>query len=312
MSDTTEFANSVFEQPWWLDLVAPDNWGEVFVEENEEIIARLPFVKNGSSLVMPELTQTLGIWFSPRIIEKEIGNSQYTKQKEIINELIKKLPRQKNIHITLDNSNSYILPYRWLGFRYVPTFSYRIDDLTDIENVFSSYSKHAKRDLKSAQKKVHLMDNPTADLFLNLLDKTFEKQNRSTPGIREKHKNIIQTAVNRSNGKILIAVDDDGNCHAGAFLLYDEKVCYYLMSGHDYNFRSSRAQIFIVNESIKFASTVSKAFDFEGSNIEGIENFFKQFGGKLIVNYEVIKQSLFSDFMDMAKPKVKKILGYKN
>lgn len=312
MSDTTEFANSVFEQPWWLNLVSPDNWGEVFVEENEKVIARLPFVKDGSSIVMPELTQTLGIWFSPEIIEKEIGNSQYTKQKKIINELIGKLSQQKNIHITLDSSNSYILPYRWLGFRYVPTFSYRIDDLSNFDFVYNNYSKHAKRDIKSAQKKVHLMENPTADLFLDLLDKTFEKQNRATPGERDKHKKIIETAVNRNNGKILIAVDDEGNKHAGSFLLYDEKVCYYLMSGHDYNFRNSYAQSFILNESIRFASTVSKVFDFEGSNIEGIENFFKQFGGKMIVNYEVIKQSLFSDFKDMLKPRVKKILGYKN
>lgn len=45
------YANSIFEQPWWLDIVAPGNWDEVVVKQNEEIIARLPFVLNSSKLL---------------------------------------------------------------------------------------------------------------------------------------------------------------------------------------------------------------------------------------------------------------------
>ena len=32
MLNTTPYANSVFEQPWWLDIVAPGEWGEVTVK----------------------------------------------------------------------------------------------------------------------------------------------------------------------------------------------------------------------------------------------------------------------------------------
>lgn len=30
--NTTPYANSVFEQPWWLDIVVPGLWDEVTVE----------------------------------------------------------------------------------------------------------------------------------------------------------------------------------------------------------------------------------------------------------------------------------------
>ena len=53
-------------------------------------------------------------------------------------------------------------------------------------------------------------------------------------------------------------------------------------------------------------------FDFEGSNVEGIENFFRQFGGERIINYNVIRQSFLADCMEMARPRIKKLIGYKN
>ena len=34
MSDSCPYVNSVFEQPWWLETVAPENWGEIFEKES--------------------------------------------------------------------------------------------------------------------------------------------------------------------------------------------------------------------------------------------------------------------------------------
>ena len=58
----------------------------------------------------------------------------------------------------------------------------------------------------------------------------------------------------------------------------------------NYN-RKSRAKSLIVWESIKFAAQHSQVFDFEGSIIEGIENFDQQFGGRCTPYYSVRKAS---------------------
>ena len=44
-------------------------------------------------------------------------------------------------------------------------------------------------------------------------------------------------------------------------------------------------------EAIKFAATVTKKFDFEGSIIEPIERFFRAFGGRQIPYFQVSKTS---------------------
>ena len=311
MLNTTPYANSVFEQPWWLDIVAPGEWGEVTVKEGDETVARLPYVLQKGRITLPPLTQTLGPWMKPEYRQLQPGNTQLSKQKELIAALLGQLPRHKSFHVTFDSANEYILPYRWLGYRYEPEVSYRLSDLRDTDALYAALNKTAKKNIKAARNKTTLVEQPTAKMLMDLLDKTFEAQGRKWPHDRDLTRRIIEKSVENGHGKLLVAQDGEGNLHSGAFLLYDEKVCYYLLGGSDSAFRSSGAQSLVLWESIRFASTVSKAFDFEGSNVEGIENFFRQFGGSRVTNYCVIKQSFFADCLAMAKPRVKKLLGYK-
>jgi len=67
----------------------------------------------------------------------------------------------------------------------------------------------------------------------------------------------------------------------------------------------------LIHESIKFASTVSRAFDFEGSMIEGIETFFRRFGCEPAVYYEISKKSFLGEVKDLLKPRIKRLIGYK-
>lgn len=311
MLNITPCANSVFEQPWWLDIVAPGQWGEVTVKEEDEVVARLPYVLKRGHITMPPLTQTLGPWIKPEYRQFQPGNTQLTKQKELIAALLKQLPPHKSFHMTFDSANDYILPYRWLGYRYEPTFSYRLSGLNDLDTLYANFNKTAKKNIRYAKNKTVLTQHPTAEMMLSLLNKTFEAQGRKWPHDRELTRRLIEQSIKNGYGKLIVAQDGEENLHSGAFLLYDEKVCYYLLGGSDSTFRSSGAQSLVLWEAIRFASTVSEAFDFEGSNVEGIENFFRQFGGSCVINYAVVRQSLFADCISLAKPRVKRLIGYK-
>lgn len=310
MSETTIYANSVFEQPWWLETVAPGMWGEVFVKENDEVVARLPYILKKGCITMPPYTQTLGPWIKPEYRSFQPGNTQLSRQKEIVSKLLGQLPAHRSFNMCFDSANDYVLPYKWLDYQYIPTFSYRISNLKDLDQVYSSFNKTVKKNIKYAQNKTHITKEPTPEMLLELVDKTFSAQRRKAPNI-ELAASIINKTISNDTGKLIIAQDDAGNLHAGAFIVFDEKACYYLIGGSDLKYRSSGAQSLVIWEAIKFASTKSKVFDFEGSNIEGIENFFRQFGGERVVNYRVYKQSLLEDCLMQIKPRVKKFLGYR-
>ncbi len=63
----TARTNSVFEESWWLEAVAPGQWREAVVRTDSALEARLPFVVKRRALltmvVQPPLTPALGPWF---------------------------------------------------------------------------------------------------------------------------------------------------------------------------------------------------------------------------------------------------------
>lgn len=314
MSDTTPYANSVFEQPWWLDIVAPGKWGEVTVEKKGKVIARLPYVMESGHIKMPPMTQTLGIWMDDSLKKYTRGNSHLNHQKEAVFELIEKLPKHKSMRVSLDHATSYVLPFRWRGYRIAPSFSYRIENVKDIDNLDEQIaSKTVQRHVKAAEKVVVVVDNSLngINLLLQLNEMTYARQGRKAPGNAELQRAIMEGSIENGCGQIMLAMGSDGVPHSGAFFLYDEKVCYYLIGGQNPDYKNDGSMNLILRKGIDFAASVSRDFDFEGSNVEGIENFFRQYGGKQVINYSVIKQSLLADCWEMAKPRIKRLIGYK-
>jgi hypothetical protein len=309
----TPYANSLFEQPWWLDIVAPGNWDEVVVKENDEVIARLPFVLDNKKIIMPEWTQTLGIWMKDDIRNPKRGNLQNHEQKEIIFNLIKQLPKHKSCNICLDSSNSYILPFRWLNYNFDPSFSYRINfkGIPKIDNIKQNYSKHVVRDIKAAKKKIHIVESSNINEIITLREKTFKRQGRKNKSDPKIIFQTIERALELNKGRLIYGIDEQGLTYNGSFCAYDKKSNYYLMAYNDPSYQNSNSLSLLTNDCIEFAYNNSDYFDFEGSNVEGIENNFRAFGGELITNYKITKQHLFSECKDVIKPRLKNILGYR-
>lgn len=302
--------NSVFEQPWWLEAVAPGSWKEAVVQDDSgAVVARLPYCIRKKRIYMPAYTQCLGVWFA------EDGLSPYyrcNEEKERIGTLLDILSQQaKYIRIRLAPTNQYVLPYYWHGFQLIPHYTYRINDLSDCERIYNNFHKTVKKNIKSAKNKVHLSESNDASCLFELLDKTFEAQGRSNPMDKAMISRIMKACEEHHAGKLLIAEDAAGNVHSGAYLVYDENVCYYLFAGSDPQFRSSGAQSLVLWEAIQFAAGHSRVFDFEGSMIESIEVFFRRFGCESAIYYEVRKQPFWADVMELLKPRIKKMLHYK-
>ena len=91
------------------------------------------------------------------------------------------------------------------------------------------------------------------------------------------------------SGKLIGLRDRDGELTAAAFLVYDARTCYYLIPTYDPEKGSNGAGARLVLESIRFASQLHLAFDFEGSMIPGIANHYRQFGSTPTTYFSVEK-----------------------
>lgn len=310
---TISETNSVFEQPWWLDTVAEGKWQEAAVREEDSgrILARLPYVVERGRISMPRYTQTLGIWMAPELRAPKRGNEHLGRQKEVIHALLRELPVRNRIDLVLDSSQEYVLPFRWEKFSIEPAFSYRIVFGEAWDDCEQNFTKNIQRDIRRGLKTLTVTESDDIEEFLRLQNRSYERQNRKNPIDNDFTAHVIERAAGLSHGKLFAARDAGGHAHAGSFVLYDEKCCYHLMSGQDTSYGNDGALPILFREEIAFAKAHSLAYDFEGSMVEGIEQTYRRYGGKLVTNWHVWRQPLLSDLARTMKPRVKRLIGYK-
>jgi hypothetical protein len=290
--DEIEEVNSIFQQPWWLEVVAPGQWGEVVVKRGEEVAARMPYVikkKYGlTALTMPPLTQTLGPWLRP---SKAKYARRISEQKQLMNELIEQLPE---VDYFCQNFSPFItnwLPFYWAGFEQTTRYTYRIEDLSDLEKVWQGFLDNIRTDIRKAEKKIVVRSDLGLDQFLRVNALTFNRQGMQVPYTPELIRNIDNACEIHNARRMFFAEDAKGQIHAVLYLIWDSNTAFYLMGGGDPDLRNSGATSLLMWEAIKFASTVSKVFDFEGSMIESVERFFRSFGGIQTPYYQITKMS---------------------
>lgn len=274
-------AYSLFQQPYWLNAVAPGQWGAAVVSGGGQIAARLPYVIKReyglTRLVMPQLTKFLGPWLSPPFGKY---SNELARQKDMMFELIEQLPRfdgfAQNFHYTITNW----LPFYWKGFSQTTRYSYVLDDLSDEEKLWSEMQGNIRREIRKAEKQVEVRDDLGIEGFLDLNIKTYARQGMHLPYSRELVRRIDSVLEKRNQRRIFSAVDTRGRIHSALYLIWDSNSAFYLMGGSDPSLRNSGSGSLLMWEAIRFTSSVSRCFDFEGSMLEPIERFFRGFGAR--------------------------------
>lgn len=274
----------IFHQPWWLDsTVGAGNWGECIVEKGGEIHARLPYVlkkKYGFTVIsQPPLTQYLGPWF------KEVSGAKYSKslsrEKDLTEELINQLPKYDYFIQNFSPSITNWQPWYWEGFKQTTNYTYRLDDLSNINELWEGMESKIRTDIRKAEKLgVSVQSTDELTKFWSVHQKTFSRQGKCPPYTFDFLLGLDAELKQRNFRRILLALDEKGQVHAGAYLVWNDECIWYLMGGGDPELRNSGATSLVIWEAIKIALDGQKVFDFEGSMIESVERFFRGFGAK--------------------------------
>jgi hypothetical protein len=295
--------NSLFEQPWWLEAVAPNNWQVAEVEVNGTVRARLPYYLScgfgGSKLItMPPLTPWLGPWLAPR-------KSKYAKalaqEKDLINALIDQLPAHDEFRHNFHYSFTNWLPFYWRSFSATVRYTYVLDDLTDPERLWAAFLDNIRTDIKKAQKILTVKQDLDLERFLDINALTFQRQRRSLPYNHALVRRLDEACRARRSREIFYAEDAQGRIHAVLYLVWDENSAFYLMGGADPALRNSGAMSLLVWESIQYAATVTRKYDFEGSMIEPVERFFRAFGAVQTPYFQISKISRRGKVLNAAR-----------
>ena len=283
----------IFSLDWWLDAVScNDDWDASMVEKNGVIVGTMPYVirkRYGMTFFgMPPLTQTLGPWIRPttgKYVDQE------SDQIKIMKELIQQIPQHSYFHQNFHHSITNYLPFYWEGFQQTTRYTYVIENLKDLKSIWEGMRSSITGDINKAQRrfKLEVKSNLAIDDFLRINELTFTRQRKSLPYSRDIVLRIDEACQKHNCRKIFFACDSEARIHSAAYLIWTSNTAYYLMGGSDPELRNSGANSLCLWEAIRFASTVAKSFDFEGSMVEPVEHFFRAFGARRMPYFQVTK-----------------------
>ena len=278
--DSIPWVNSVFEQPWWLEAVAPGRWTAAVVRQNDEIVARLPYATRRrlglTTIVQPPLTPTLGPWLAPM-------GGKYARrlemEKKLLGELIEMLPPFDHFRMNCSPALTNWLPFYWAGFQATVRYTHRIEDLSDLDRVRGEFQEHVRRGIRKAQSTVEVDYDYPLESLLRLDARTYARQGLGSPYPPDLVRRLDTACAARGARRILGAIDAQGRTHAALFVAWDEQTFYALINARDPELQTFGSNTILYWEAIRLASEVSRVFDFEGSMLEPVEHFFRGFGG---------------------------------
>jgi hypothetical protein len=273
--------NSLFDEPWWLDALAPGAWDAVEVENGGRVVARLPYVRRRRGpltvLTQPGLTQSLGPWLEP-------SEAKYAKrlgaEKERLTALIEALPPHHVFQQSFAPAITNWLPFYWAGFTATVRYTYRLEDLSDPDAIWSGFADPLRRSIRKAEKQLEVRDDAELEEVLPLNTATYRRQGLPNPAPDELLRRLDAAARANDARRLLVARDAAGQLHGFLYVVHDERTAYYLLSGRDAELPDAGAPSLLAWTAIQAVRETSAAFDFEGSMIEPIERFFRSFGAR--------------------------------
>ena len=246
----------VYAYSWYLDCVA-DNWGTL-VLNNYEAVMPLPWRKKYfiKYIYLPIWIQQLGV-FS----EKEIS-------KNLIDEFVKSIPiKFRKITIPFNSENKlYITSIHNACDNYVLKLNKGYVEL------YAKFNSNRKRALnKSKGVSIVIEEKLTSIEFLNFYSKYSKFESNESKKL--KLKNILELTQSK-----LIGIRVEGEIETVLLYFVDSDRITYLLPVSTKKAKSLGLPTLLITHLLKQYQSSNFVFDFEGSMVKGVADFYKSFG----------------------------------
>lgn len=275
---------TLFSQDWWLDIACEGGiWEACLVFDKEGmVIGAMPYYSSklyGFKVIkMPGLSPFFHIWL--RYPQNQLKRHQkYAFEKRVLKDLIDQLPKVSYFSQRYGYAFTNWLPFYHYHFDQTTFYSYRIENLKNLDKVFSDFNSSVRNDIRKAQQEVEVMEGEDIALFYHINEMSFRRQNLNIPYSLEYLRKLDHALNSRKLRKIYFAKDEQGTIHAAIYIARDDISAYYLAGGFDAEASTRGVIHLLLWRAIQDASEIVNCFDFEGSMIPGVERMFCDFGG---------------------------------
>ena len=269
----------VWHQPWWLDLTSKGEWSAVFLEYGSGVVGSIPFTHRSKYglkiLTQPSLSQCLGPWLRCENNDLERPEIQFKKLKALIKRIPTVISYQQNWSPEISN----LVPRKLRNFQSSTLYTHRINLLNQSTILRNGLNENRIRELKKSQEinKIYTKITYDVDEIWTPILSTFERQGKEMPYDKNIFAEILKLGKDTNKSFGVIACDSNANISASGIFVCDNVRTYYLAGGY-LNPKFSNMTLVLWDAIHEAKNRGSKIFDFEGSMIPTIAEFFRSFG----------------------------------
>ena len=240
---------------------------------------------------LPPYTPHCGLFFET---ESKNKSSVNTFTKEVMLEVCNYIKTQNALLsiLAFPITVTDLQPFIWNQFKVIPNYTYQIDLIKTMEEIKSNFdSKNRNAINKAIKEGVEISENEISKSDLYAYFKTTLET--TDANIYDKELEAIFLKFATLQNSFCVTAKHNQKVIGNVFCVYDANACYYLLGGVDKQSGIQGVNNLLVQHSIEKAKAMQcKVFDFEGSMLQGVEKFFRSFGGNLLPYYTVNKASL--------------------
>jgi len=234
-------------------------------------------LKGVKTLAQPYLHPHCGLFTLPMPGAMHAVNS---RRKKVMRAVANYLSTRSERIFSLPFSPEWVdvQPLQWAGFTAHVKYTYQLD-LQQSGEIAANYSTEVRSDVRKAiALGATLSHEASTDAVFACLNENAAKQGFE---ITQSSVEQLMAAIAKGHGQ-LFAVHLEKRLVAVALTLADQNTMYYIMGAAQREAGVRGALSFALSEAIAESQNQGRAtFDFEGSMIPGVENFFRGFGGNL-------------------------------
>ena len=297
---------SLFCKTWYLKALGTD-FEILVIEENMLIKAGIVLARNFmNSYSNPMFDKYLGVIFAfePKVTQKIIS-----KQYKMLSIIVEEVKKIKSFDYYFHPNFKNWIPFFWKDFAQQTRYTYRINySGKSLEDIYSCFHSNLKNDINFAKKNdIYIKMNTPIDSFFNIINKTFLRQGSKAPFNKDKIRNYINELSEVNHFRSFSAQDIEGNILAVCGIVFDTKSSFLIFNGIDIEKHIRGANTMMIYKSIKFFQERCMYYDFEGSMLPGVEQFYRRFGGELTPYMRIWNDNFINYLKIRAKKIVKKI-----
>lgn len=264
---------------WYLDAVTGEQW-EALVVNDYETVMPLPYNRKLIGLKQvyhPFFTQQLGV-FSTKPIHLDVITSFF----ESIPHSYVRFYSQVNFANPIENLD--------FGFQIETRNNFILPLNQPYETLYASFSKGIKYSIKKGIKWQHHREQLDVETFISFFEKSEIPDMKKIMGqLKRILKPLLPAIEQRGIGYPVGLFSKEGHLLAALFLLKSHGRLIYLLSRSTQEGKKKRAMAFLIHSIIKEHAEMPYIFDFEGSNIPSLIEFFTSFGAVNQTYWSVFK-----------------------